>query len=191
MIFYTERNEENPELKITLTETNVETGIFEGTVFFSEADNSLENTLQVVDGDIVSVEYTYSQIPGSDKHEDKIGVGQEKTISNSSESPVTDSTESLITERPDAYPEWGADVYSSTDTAIARVIDPFMNAEPNKIETLTASIVVADNYDDGIKITLTETGTNTGIFERTILFTETEQSSGNMIKVADGDDVST
>ena len=75
-------------------------------------------------------------------------------------------------ERPDAYPEWGADVYTSTDTAIARVIDPFMNAEPNKIETLTARIVVADDYDDGIKITLTETGANTGIFEGTIQFTE-------------------
>ena len=93
-------------------------------------------------------------------------------------------------ERPDAYPEWGADVYTSTDTAMARVVDPFMNADPNQIETLTASIVVADNYDDGIKITLTETGTNTGIFEEIILFTETKESSGNMIKVADGDDVS-
>jgi len=92
--------------------------------------------------------------------------------------------------RPDAYPEWGADVYASTDTAIARVVDPFMNAEPNKIETLTARVVVADNYDDGIKITLTETGVNTGIFEGTILFTETKESSGNIIKVAEGDDVS-
>ena len=95
-----------------------------------------------------------------------------------------------IEERPDAYPEWGADVYSSTDNAIARVVDPFMNADSNKIETLTARIVVADNYDDGIQITLTETGTNTGIFEQNILFTETEDSSGNMIRVADGDDVS-
>ena len=187
---YTERNEDNPELKVIVTETNVDAGIFEGTVFFSETDKSLGNTLQVVDGDIVSVEYTYSQVPGSDKHEDKIGVGQEKTISNSPESPVTSSTVSPNTERPDAYTEWGADVYSSTDMALARVVDPFMNAEPNKIETLTATIVVADNYDDGIKITLTETGVDTGIFEQTILFTETEESSGNMIRVADGNDVS-
>ena len=93
-------------------------------------------------------------------------------------------------ERPDAYSQWGADVYTSTDTAVARVVDPFMNAEPNKIETLTARIVVADNYDDGIKITLTETSANTGIFEETISFTETEESSGNMIKVAEGNDVS-
>ena len=93
-------------------------------------------------------------------------------------------------ERPGAYSEWGADVYASTDTAIARVVDPFMNTEPNKIETLTARIVVADNYDDGIKIPLTETDANTGIFEGTILFTETEESSGNMIRVTDGDDVS-
>ena len=126
----------------------------------------------------------------SDKHEDKMGVGQEKTISNSLESPVTESAVSPIVERPDAYPEWGADVYASTDTAVARVVDPFMNAESNKIETLTARIVVADNYDDGIKIILTETGTNTGIFEEIISFTETEESSGNLIKVAEGDDVS-
>ena len=165
---YTERNEDNPELKIILTETNVDSGTFEGTVFFSETDKSSGNTLQVIDGDIVSVEYTYSQVPGSDKHEDKIGVGQEKTISNSPESQVTGSAISSIAERPNAYTEWGADVYSSTDIAVARVIDSFMNAEPNKIETLTASIVVADDYDNGIKIMLTETGANTGIFEGTI-----------------------
>ena len=93
-------------------------------------------------------------------------------------------------DRPDAYSEWGADVYTSTDTAVARVVDPFMNTDPNKIETLTASIVVADNYDNGIKITLIETGANTGIFEETVLFTETEESSDNMIKVAEEDDVS-
>ena len=187
---YTERNEDNPELKIILTETNVDSGTFEGTVFFSETDKSSGNTLQVIDGDIVSVEYTYSQVPGSDKHEDKIGVGQEKTISNSPESQVTGSTASSITERPDAYAEWGADVYSSTDIAVARVIDSFMNAEPNKIETLTASIVVADDYDNGIKIMLTETGVNTGIFEGDIQFTEIGKSSGNVIRVAEGDDVS-
>ena len=93
-------------------------------------------------------------------------------------------------ERPDAYSEWGADTYASTDTAVARVVDPFMNVEPNKIETLTAHIVVADDYDNGIKIMLIETGANTGIFEQTILFTETKESSGNMIKVTEGDDVS-
>ena len=186
---YTERNESNPELTITLTESDVDTGLFLAEVYFSETKTSSENTLQVVNGDIVSVEYTYSQVPGSDRHEDKIGVGQEKTILNH-ESPVTNPTLSIIAERPNAFPEWDADFYASTDIAVARVVDPFMNAEPNKIETLTASIVVADDYDDGIKITLTETGANTGIFEETIFFTETEESSGNVIKVAEGDDVS-
>ena len=69
---YTERNEDNPELKVIVTETNVDTGIFEGTVFFSETDKSLGNTLQVKDCDVVSVEYTYSQVPDSDKLEDMI-----------------------------------------------------------------------------------------------------------------------
>ena len=161
-----------------------------GTALARVVDHYTNIILQVKDGDIVSVEYTYSQVLGSDKHEDKMGVGQEKTISNSLESPVMNSAVSPIVERPDAYPEWGADVYASTDTAVARVTDPFMNAEPNKIETLTASIVVADDYDDGIKIILTETGANTGIFEEIIYFTETEESSGNMIKVVEGDSVS-
>ena len=80
---YTEKNEDSPELKVTLTETNVDTGIFEGTIFFSETEESFGNTLQVKDGDVVSIEYTYSQVPGSDKLEDMIGVGQEKTIQNS------------------------------------------------------------------------------------------------------------
>ena len=88
---YTERNEDSPELKVTLTETNADTGIFEETIFFSETKRSLENTLQVKDGDVVSIEYTYSQVPGSDKLENMIGVGQEKTIQNSpSESEIND-----------------------------------------------------------------------------------------------------
>ncbi len=77
---YTERNEENPELKLTVTETNADTGIFEATVLFSETNESFGNTLQVKDGNVVSVEYTYSQVPGSDKIEDTITIGQEKTI---------------------------------------------------------------------------------------------------------------
>lgn len=79
---YTERNENNPELKVTLTETDVNTGIFEGTIFFTETQVSSGNTLQVMNGDVISVEYTYLQVPGSDKREDLIGVGQEKTITN-------------------------------------------------------------------------------------------------------------
>lgn len=185
---YTEKNEDNPELAVIVTETGTDTGIFEGNVFFSEVKESAKNTLQVTDGETVSVEYMYSSIP--DSGEVDIGVGQDKTIQNNPESPVTHSTERLVKDRPNAYSEWGADNYASIDTAIARVADPFMNAEPNKVETLTARIVVADNYDDGIKITLTETGMNTGIFETTISFTETGESSGNMIRVADGDDVS-
>ena len=61
---YTERNEENPELKVLLAETGTNTGIFEGVVIFSETAESFGNTLQVKDGEIVSVEYTYSQVPG-------------------------------------------------------------------------------------------------------------------------------
>ena len=56
MIFTLRETRITPELKVTLTETNADTGIFEGTISFSETKKSLGNTLQVRDGDVVSVE---------------------------------------------------------------------------------------------------------------------------------------
>ena len=91
--------------------------------------------------------------------------------------------------RPDAYPEWDEDVYLPADTATARVVDSYMNQDPNKSETVIVDVYVRGNMDDGISITLTETNTDTGIFEGIVLFSETEESGDNRLKVTQGDKV--
>ncbi len=79
---YTEETEDEGGLTVTVTETNYDTGIFEGTIFFSETQESGGHRLHVADGEIIGAEYMYSTVPGSDKIENMIGVGQEIVIKN-------------------------------------------------------------------------------------------------------------
>ena len=196
---YTERNENNPELKVTLTETNVNTGIFEGTIFFSDTKKSLGNTLQVKDGDVVSVEYTYSQVPGSDKLENMIGVGQEKTIQNSQResesndvSKVADKNTSLTHDTSNLLNEekikWLESSYPATGTGVVRVVDPDMNLDPDKFDNFDVD-VWSDSDLAGIDLTLTETNIATGIFEGTVFFSTNDESSGHRLRVAEGETI--
>ena len=193
---YTERNEDRPELKVTLTETNVNTGIFEGTIFFSETKKSLGNTLQVKDGDVVSVEYTYSQVPGSDKLEDMIGVGQEKTIQNSQrESGINNMGEGVNKYTNFAHDtsnlqneeniKWLESSYPATGTGVVRVTDPDMNLDPKAVDNFDVD-VWSDSDLAGIDLTVTETNVATGIFEGTVFFSTDDESSGHRLRVAEG-----
>ena len=175
---YTERNESSPELTITLTESDVDTGLFLAEIYFSETKTSSGNTLQVVNGDIVSVEYTYSQVPGSDKHEDKIGVGQEKTISNS---PYVDSLFSGF----GATVELDKEIYSWTDKVYITVRSPFHNLDSDRIDTIgnvppyTIRMHTSSSDIDFYK--LVETGSDTGVFTGEITlsgFTHDADGSG-------------
>ena len=66
-----------------MTETGANTGIFEQTILFTETEESSGNMIRVADGDDVSLDYLYSEVPGSDKREDMIEIGDEITIHNS------------------------------------------------------------------------------------------------------------
>ena len=45
-------------------------------------------------------------------------------------------------ERPDAYAEWDkSSIFTTTGTAVARVVDQYMNMDSNKVETLTVDIL--------------------------------------------------
>ncbi len=196
---YTERNEDDPELQVTVTETNVNSGVFEATISFSETKKSLGHTLQVKDGDIVSVEYTYSQVPGSDKREDMTGVGQEKTIQNSQrESGINNvdkgnkdkvnlpykPSNSLNEEKI----KWLESSYSATGTGVVRVIDPDMNLDPDEFDNFDVD-VWSDSDLAGIDLTLTETNVATGIFEGTIFFSTNDESSGHRLRVTEGETI--
>ncbi len=78
--------------------------------------------------------------------------------------------------------------YPATGTGVIRVIDPDMNLDPEAVDNF--NVDVWSNSDaGGIDLTVTETNEATGIFEGTVFFTVSDQSSGHRLRVAEGDTV--
>jgi hypothetical protein len=76
--------------------------------------------------------------------------------------------------------------YLESDQIIIRVIDPDMNLNPETLDDLT--IDVSSNSDSaGIEIVATETEEESGVFEATIILTQSDDSSGNRLRALSGD----
>ena len=73
----------------------------------------------------------------------------------------------------------------SGNTAV-RVIDPDMNLNPESVDNFRIDVGY-DSDAGGITLTVTETNEATGIFEGTVFFTTTDESSGHRLRVAEGD----
>lgn len=101
----------------------------------------------------------------------------------------------------DAYQEESKDVssgnsntiqwlenYSSTSTAVLQVVYPSMHFDPKTVDNFDVD-VWSDTDFAGIDLTITETGDATGIFEGTIFFTITDDTSGHRLRVSHGDSI--
>ncbi|MCV0373144.1 MAG: hypothetical protein K5793_06275 [Nitrosarchaeum sp.] len=84
--------------------------------------------------------------------------------------------------------QWLEASYSAKGTGVVRVIDPDMNLNPEAVDNFRVD-VWSDSDAGGISLTVTETNEATGIFEGTVFFTVTDQSSGHRLRVAEGDTV--
>ena len=84
--------------------------------------------------------------------------------------------------------QWLEASYPASGTGVVRIIDPDMNQNPNNIESFEVE-VWSDSDAGGIDLLLTETNENTGIFEGTVSFITTDESSGHRLRVAEGDRV--
>jgi hypothetical protein len=78
--------------------------------------------------------------------------------------------------------------YPATGQGVVRVVDPDMNWNPEAIDNFDVD-VWSDSDAGGIDLTVTETNEATGIFEGTIFFSVTDESSGHRLRVAEGDTV--
>ncbi len=78
--------------------------------------------------------------------------------------------------------------YGPRDEAKVTVEDRDMNRNPNTIDTLSVR-VWSETDRGGLLLTLRETGARTGIFEEFIRFTLDEESTGNRLRVSDGDTI--
>ena len=84
--------------------------------------------------------------------------------------------------------QWLEASYPASGTGIVRVIDPDMNLNPEAVDNFDVD-VFSDSDAGGISLTVTETSEATGIFEGTVFFTTADSSSGNRLRVAEGDTV--
>lgn len=84
--------------------------------------------------------------------------------------------------------EWLQSSYSVNGQGIVQITDPDMSLNPDMINKFETN-VWSDSDSGGIKLTMTETGPGTGIFQGTVFFTQDFSSSGSRLHVSDGDTV--
>jgi hypothetical protein len=83
---------------------------------------------------------------------------------------------------------WLQASYPANGQGVLQIVDPDMNLNPKAIDKFDTN-VWSDSDSGGIKLTMTETGQDTGIFQGTVYFTTNFQSSGNRLHVSEGDTV--
>jgi hypothetical protein len=71
--------------------------------------------------------------------------------------------------------------YPATGQGVIRVVDPDLNLNPEAVDNFNVD-VWSDSDAGGIDLTVTETNEATGIFEGTVFFTVTDESSGHRLK---------
>jgi hypothetical protein len=84
--------------------------------------------------------------------------------------------------------KWLQASYPANGQGVLQIVDPDMNLNPKAVDKFDTN-VWSDSDSGGIKLTMTETGQATGIFQGTVYFTTNFQSSGNRLHVAEGDTV--
>ena len=84
--------------------------------------------------------------------------------------------------------QWLEASYPASGTGVVRVIDPDLNLNPEAVDNFNVD-VWSDSDAGGIDLTVTETNEATGIFEGTVNFTVTAESTGHRLRVAEGDTV--
>jgi len=84
--------------------------------------------------------------------------------------------------------QWLEASYPASGSGVVRVVDPDMNWNPEAVDNFEVDVYSTADAG-GINLTVTETQEATGIFEGTVIFTLTDQSSGHRLRVAEGDTV--
>lgn len=84
--------------------------------------------------------------------------------------------------------KWLEPNYPIDGQAVLQITDQDMNLNPEAVDKFDTN-VWSDSDSGGIKLTMTETGPNTGIFQGTVYLTTDLSSSGNRLHVSPGDTV--
>ena len=168
-----------------LVETGTNTGIFSGEVILTgfpyDADGDRSTGTNGYDTTSITggAGPTGGLLPTSD--DDGITVSYEYTEDN------TVIGTALIRWNV-AEVTWLETSYSAAGSGLVRVIDPDLNLNPESIDNFNIDIW-SDTDAGGVDVTVTETNEATGIFEGTVFFTLTDESSGHRVRISEGDTV--
>jgi hypothetical protein len=149
--------------RVTLRETESSSGVFRADIRFTPDPSRYLGDMQVRRDDGITVSYR---------------ADAENVL-----------TETAFIEYHEATASFDKASYQITDTAMIRVTDRDAGINPDTPDVVSVKIW-SDTDTIGLTMALRETDRNTGVFEESLLFTTMDVSSGNRLKVSDGDTVS-
>lgn len=149
--------------KVALRETTPSSGRFQADIRFTPDPSKYLGDMQVRRDDGITVSYR---------------VDADNVI-----------TETAFIEYHEATASFEKPNYKVTDVARVKITDLDASINPEAPDVVSVKIW-SDADPNGLRLTLRETDRHSGIFEETLLFTMTDVSSGNRLKVSDGDTVS-
>ena len=165
-----------------LVETGTDTGIFTGEIILTGFDHDADGVIGSDTNPRTSDDGT-GPTDGFLQTDDDDGL----TISFEFSEDETVVGSSLIRWNIGEV-QWLEASYPASGTGVVRTIDPDLNLDPEAVDNFDVD-VWSDSDAGGIDLTVTETNEATGIFEGTVFFTVTDESSGHRLRVAEGDTV--
>jgi len=170
-----------------LVETGTDTGIFTGEVILTGFTHNADGDTTTGDtngADVVSIDPT-----GAGPTDGKLPADDDDGLTVSFEFSEDETVVgSALIRWNIGEVQWLEASYPASGTGVVRVIDPDMNLDPEAVDNFDVD-AWSDSDAGGIDLTVTETNEATGIFEGTVFFTVSDESSGHRLRVAEGDTV--
>lgn len=170
-----------------LVETGPDTGIFTGEVTLIGFDYDADGNSRT--GDRAGYDNPQRATGGSGPTGGYIKAGGDDAITVSFEYTEGHTVVSTAIIRWSVgQVQWLESFYPESGAGTVRVIDPDMNWNPEAANSFEI-VVWSDSDPGGVTLAVTEREGAPGVFEGTVSFTSTAESSGHRLRVAEGDAV--
>jgi hypothetical protein len=175
--------------KYKLVETGTDTGIFTGEVILTGFLHDADGNAGTGNSDGKDAGLTTDSADGTGPTDGFLGADNDDGLTISFEFSEDETiVGSALIRWNIGEVSWLEASYPASGTGVVRVIDPDMNLNPEAVDNFDAD-VWSDSDAGGIDLTVTETNEASGIFEGTVFFTTTDDSSGHRLRIAEGDTV--
>ena len=172
-----------------LTETGTDTGIFTGEVILTGFSHDADGDSATGDSSGYDTNPSTSSGTSNGPTDGKLQTDNDDGLTVSFEYNEDETVVgSALIRWNIGEVQWLEASYPASGTGVVRVIDSDMNLDPEAVDNFAVDLW-SDSDAGGIDLTVTETNEATGIFEGTVFFTTTDESSGHRLRVAEGDTV--